>query len=87
MELNYEELNTRLCQLDTVAALINYIFLTQGGDSKRLNYKAAAEKLNVSERTIGRYIDLLADKKLIFLSGERNDGVLRLSEDILKKEN
>lgn len=66
------------------AALIDYIYRTQGGASCRIDYAEAAKEVGVSERTIGRYIAELADKKLLVLSGERGAGEVRLSEKILK---
>lgn len=85
MELNHKVLNERLCLVDTAAALIDYIYRTQGSESRRLDYEAAAISLNVSRRTIGRYVDVLADNKLIVLNGEHNEGEVQLSNDILVK--
>lgn len=85
MELNYKALSKKLCEVDTSAALIDYIFRTQGGDRRRLNYAAAADSLKVSEKTISRYITELANKKLIVLYGMsgKGKGEIQLSYEIL----
>lgn len=85
MELDYKALSIKLCELDTSAALVNYIFQIQGGDRRRLNYVEAAKSLNVSERTISRYVAELADKKLLILYGMagKGSGEVQLSSDIL----
>lgn len=85
MELDYKALSKKLCEVDTSAALIDYIFQTQGGERRRLNFAKAAESLKVSEKTISRYVTELANKKLLILYGTagKGNGEIQLSYDIL----
>lgn len=85
MELDYKTLGTQMCQLGKAAALIEYIFKTQGDERRRLKYDDAAASLGVSKRTIGRYVDRLADKKLLVLYGteDKHGGEVQLSVNIL----
>ncbi len=85
MELDYKALSKRLCQMDTAAALIEYIFKTQGGERRRIIPADAAKSVGVSESTICRYLTKLADEKLIMLYGSagKGNGEVQLSFDIL----
>lgn len=85
MELDYMALSKRLCQADTTAALIDYIFRTQGAERQRVNLTDAAKSLGVSESTVARYLTKLADLKLVTLFGSagKGNGEVQLSFDIL----
>lgn len=85
MELDYKALGKRLCQTDTAAALIEYIYETQGGERRRVLLRDAAKRLGVSESTIARSLTKLADLQLIRLFGEagKGNGEVQLSFDIL----
>lgn len=85
MELDYKALSRRLCQADTAAALIEYIYNTQGSDRRRVMPADAAKSLGVSESTVKRYLTKLADLKLITLYGSlgKGNGEVQLSFDIL----
>lgn len=78
-QLNYEALNERLSTLDRRTELVNYIFRTQGGELKRLDYNKAAAELGCDWKTVSRYITQLADKKIIVFEA---DG-LKLSPAII----
>lgn len=80
MELNREIITHRLQFCDRCTALASYIYSVQGNALRRLDFKKAAEALKVSERTIKRYCDKLADKKVILFKG---DG-LQLNPDIIE---
>lgn len=85
MELDYKVLSEKVCELGKAAALIEYIFKTQGDERRRLKYDDAAANLGVSKRTIGRYVDRLADKKVLVLYGaeDKHGGEVQLSVNIL----
>lgn len=85
MKLDYIALCKRLCQADTTAALIEYIYETQGAERRRVLLPDAADSLGVSESTIARHLTKLADLKLIKLFGAagKGNGEVQLSFDIL----
>lgn len=80
MELNFEKLNEFLSHRDGRAALVNYIYQKQGFELRRVDFKAAAERLGKSDRTVRRYIAQLADLKIILLQGDS----IKLNQDVLK---
>lgn len=85
MEIDYKALAKRLCQTDKAAALIEYIYETQGAERRRVLLPDAAKSLGVSESTIARHLTKLADLKLITLFGSagKGNGEVQLSFDIL----
>lgn len=78
-QLNCAALNDRISQIDKRMELVNYIFEVQGADLRRLNYKAAANALGVSARTISRYVDELGAKQILTFEDKK----LKLNDDIL----
>lgn len=78
MTLSLTKTSQALLKDDPAFLLIRYIFGTQGFSPARLDYKAAAAAIGVSERTVGRIVKRLAEKKILIVA--RN--VLRISEDL-----
>lgn len=81
MQLNFEILTERLSP--KLAELVNYIFLCQGAELKRLDFAEAARALNTDWTGVRRMCDQLERKQVIICDGSGDDKKLRLSGDIL----
>lgn len=79
--LNFAALAERLLTDNKQLELVNYIFSVQGAAWRRLDYRAAASKLQIDKGTVSKYVDALADKKVILLK----DKELKLNDEILKE--
>jgi DNA-binding Lrp family transcriptional regulator len=82
--LNYDVIAERLTEKDNRLRLIQYIFKVQGATFARLDYRAAAEALDLSYKTISRYCDELAELGIIqFFTNSDGKGTLKLTDEIL----
>ncbi len=79
--LNFAALAQRLLIDNKQLELVKYIFDVQGAAWCRLDYRAAASSLHVDKGTVSRYVDVLANKKVILLK----ENELKLNDEILKK--
>lgn len=78
MTLSLTKTSQALLKDDPVFLLIRYIFGTQGFSLARLDYKTAAATIGVSERTVGRIVKRLGEKKILIITRD----VLRINEDL-----
>ena len=65
--LNFAALAERLLIDNKQLELVNYIFDVQGATWRRLDYRAAESKIHIDKGTVGKYVDVLANKKVILL--------------------
>ena len=79
--LNFAALAERLLIDNKQLELVNYIFNVQGATWRRLDYRAAASKLHIDKSTVSKYVDVLADKKVILLK----ENELKINDEILKE--
>ncbi len=79
--LNFAALAQRLLIDSKQLELVNYIFDVQGATLRRLDYRAAAKALGIDKGTVSKYVDILADKKVILL----RENELKLNDEILKE--
>lgn len=85
LKIDYVELHARLLNADKHLELVNYIFRIQGGGSRYLDYRLAAEALNLDRKTIRNYCNDLTDKGIIVKRFNGKNWELRLSDAILKE--
>lgn len=79
--LNFAALAERLLTDSKQLELVNYIFNVQGAAWRRLDYRAAASSLRIDKSTVSKYVDVLADRRVILLK----DNELKLNDEILKE--
>lgn len=65
MTLSLTKLSQILLEDNTEFQLVRYIFQKQQFQLGRINFTDAAEKIHVSERTIGRTVEKLQQKNLV----------------------
>ncbi len=78
MTLSLTKLSQLLLKDDPKFSLVRYINDAQGFSLARLDYEAAAEKIGVSARTVGRIVKRLAEMKILMIE----NNMLRISEDL-----
>jgi Mn-dependent DtxR family transcriptional regulator len=78
--LNYKALAAEYSAIDVRFQLITYIFEVQGGELKRLDYNVAARKLNVSRKSISRYVSELANNGILNVT----DGKIEINSELLE---
>lgn len=79
--LNFAALAERLLIDNKQLELVKYIFKVQGATWCRLDYRAAGKALGIHKDTVGNYVDVLANKKVILLK----ENELKLNDEILKE--
>lgn len=83
LKIDYAELHARLLDADKHLELVNYIFRNQGAESRHLDYRLAAEALNIDRKTVRNYVNDLTAKGIIVKRFNCKNWELRLSDDIL----
>ena len=83
MELNYNNLNAKICVMNAEAALVDFIYKTQGASARRVDFKAAADKLGCCRRTVSRYAKVLVERKVLEIVQLDEKWGYRLSPDII----
>ncbi len=76
MTLSLTKLSQALLKNDPDFLLVRYIFKMQEFTLARLDYEAAAAKIGVSSRTVGRMVKRLAQNKILIIDHDK----LRLNE-------
>lgn len=78
MTLSLTKLSQLLLKNDPEFALVRYINELQGFSLAHLDFGAAAERIGVSPRTVGRIVKRLAEGKILII--ERN--MLRINKEL-----
>lgn len=84
MELNYDNLNAKICVMCAEAALVNYIYETQGAEARRVDFNDAADKLGCHWRTVSRYAKELVARKVLNLVNLGKKWGYQISPEIIK---
>lgn len=85
LQIDYTELHARLLNADKHLELVNYIFRSQGGESRHLDYRLAAEALRIDRKTVRNYVNDLTAKGVLVKRFNGKTWELKLSDDILKE--
>ncbi len=85
LQIDYTELHARLLNADKHLELVNYIFRSQGGERRHLDYRLAAEALRIDRKTVRNYVNDLTAKGVLVKRFNGKTWELKLSDDILKE--
>ncbi len=85
LQIDYTELHARLLNADKHLELVNYIFRSQGGESRHLDYRLAAEALRIDRKTVRNYVNDLTAKGVLVKRFNGKTWELKLSDELLKE--
>ena len=65
------------------AALVDYIYKTQGAEARRVDFNAAADKLGCCRRTVSRYAKVLVAREVLKIVKQGDIWTYQISPDII----